>query len=647
MSSAEHLREFISQRLTAAAEEIFSEFQKTIGRYEEEVGRLDVTWKPGKKLRTADLPQHFICDKQLPADQRLRNQDKDSGSDREEPEPTRVKEEEGELCPSTEAEPLVLKQEADGFMVTPMFEESEEYEPEPSGEQLLSQSFGAAESSGQEGSRRRGFGSAGEEELKPKRRRPRNSRNTNASTAEKTETVTLDLEAVPASSSLTRDFSFPSLRTPPQSGSSQLWAARSRPSTPQMLKTWPETFQVPWEQMPQEIRSAVAEGKRPKPVERRKMVRVLAEEMRRYETHPTRTQCLTVVQNIVRQHPRSFADMTPSGSLLSGGYTSLLIQLKNRIENVNRAVGFSRHRRSKQKRGPSDTYGCARFQPGLPPGETEETVEQRRRRLVEIYSREGGAAAESAEVRALMELSFCLQRRHINTLPPPDLADLRARWPFLCTPPCIYAHFELLTDVDALRSLELSVGECGSAITQFFREKPTNKAVRDAVSEGQDGELTLRVVRLLMAHFGEDLSGLILLADPAADIEMTLRLPASPRLILHVSDAAGQLTVGGWRISLAGRVISEGVAPTFAAGLAAVFAIYYIFNLQYQDEAACTLEFIQRRFIGINPERGSKAKRGKVVSKKKGVIVQKKSSAVNTQVSRLLKDLLDFEWDFI
>ena len=54
-----------------------------------------------------------------------------------------------------------------------------------------------------------------------------------------------------------------------------------------------------------------------------------------------------------------------------------------------------------------------------------------------------------------------------------------------------------------------------------------------------------------------------------------------------------------------------------------------------------------RRFIGINPERGTKAKRGKVVSKKKGVIVQKKSPTVNTQVSMLLKKLLDFEWDFM
>ena len=39
---------------------------------------------------------------------------------------------------------------------------------------------------------------------------------------------------------------------------------------------------------------------------------------------------------------------------------------------------------------------------------------------------------------------------------------------------------------------------------------------------------------------------------------------------------------------------SEGITKTFSMGLAAVFAIYYIFNFQYQEEAACTLEFIQR-----------------------------------------------------
>ncbi|KAI4810371.1 hypothetical protein KUCAC02_019206 [Chaenocephalus aceratus] len=59
------------------------------------------------------------------------------------------------------------------------------------------------------------------------------------------------------------------------------------------------------------------------------------------------------------------------------------------------------------------------------------------------------------------------------------------------------------------------------------------------------------------------------------------------------------------------------------------------------------LLLFQRRFIGINPERGTKAIPGKVVSKKTAVIVQKKSTTVNTHVSTPLKNLLDFEWDFI
>ncbi|KAI4832563.1 hypothetical protein KUCAC02_015526 [Chaenocephalus aceratus] len=118
-----------------------------------------------------------------------------------------------------------------------------------------------------------------------------------------------------------------------------------------------------------------------------------------------------------------------------------------------------------------------------------------------------------------------------------------------------------------------------------------------------------------------------LVSATEADVETNITRTASPRLILL--GGTGQLTTGRrWMITLDGRVISEGITPTFLTGLTAVFAIYYVFNLQYQEEAACTLEFIQRRFIGINPESGTKAIRGKVVSKKTA-------------------NLLDFEWDFI
>ncbi|XP_072319748.1 uncharacterized protein [Eucyclogobius newberryi] len=102
-----------------------------------------------------------------------------------------------------------------------------------------------------------------------------------------------------------------------------------------------------------------------------------------------------------------------------------------------------------------------------------------------------------------------------------------------------------------------------------------------------------------------------------------------------------------WKVSLEGSIVSDGIQPTFGTGLAAVFSTYYNFNLEYPDEAVCTLEFIQRRYIGINPERGTKITRGEVVSKKNGKVTVKKTSTVNPRVSTLLRKLMDFEWDFI
>ena len=59
MSSVECLRELMNERLTAAAEEIFRVFQKTIVEYEEEINRqsrlLDIVWKPEIKLHRIGL----------------------------------------------------------------------------------------------------------------------------------------------------------------------------------------------------------------------------------------------------------------------------------------------------------------------------------------------------------------------------------------------------------------------------------------------------------------------------------------------------------------------------------------------------------------------------------------------------------------
>ncbi|PWA13929.1 hypothetical protein CCH79_00018108 [Gambusia affinis] len=50
MSSVKHLREFIRERLTAAAEEIFTEVEKIIVRYDEDIKLMETYWKPQIKL---------------------------------------------------------------------------------------------------------------------------------------------------------------------------------------------------------------------------------------------------------------------------------------------------------------------------------------------------------------------------------------------------------------------------------------------------------------------------------------------------------------------------------------------------------------------------------------------------------------------
>ncbi|KAK5616645.1 hypothetical protein CRENBAI_003053 [Crenichthys baileyi] len=64
MSSAQSLREFIRERLTTAAEEIFTEVDKTIVYYEEELNRqrrlLEKCWNSQINQQKIDVPQHYV-----------------------------------------------------------------------------------------------------------------------------------------------------------------------------------------------------------------------------------------------------------------------------------------------------------------------------------------------------------------------------------------------------------------------------------------------------------------------------------------------------------------------------------------------------------------------------------------------------------
>ncbi|XP_039862904.1 zinc finger protein 83-like isoform X2 [Simochromis diagramma] len=174
MSSVQYLREFIKERLTAVCEEIFSEVQKTIVQYEEEIHRqhrlLDISRKPDRNSHIIDLPQQHDCEEEEGLDkQQVCNQERNSSPDQEEPEPPQVKDEQEELCSSQEREQLGMKQETDIFMDTPTYEESSHSEQKLNSKQLLSHSSPEAESRDHEESHHVDSGFTSNTKLKKRR----------------------------------------------------------------------------------------------------------------------------------------------------------------------------------------------------------------------------------------------------------------------------------------------------------------------------------------------------------------------------------------------------------------------------------------------------------------------------------------------
>eukprot|EP00064_Thunnus_orientalis_P017306 superscaffoldBa00003645_g17387 len=141
--SLQMLRAVVDQRLTAAAEEIFVLFERSIAEYEEELSRskeenerqrklLDAVFNPQLQLHRADVQQLLESKEEVPTEQ----QERSSSLDQEDPEPPHIKEEQEELWTSEEGEQLQGLEEADitTFTLTlvPMTSEDDEEKPQSS-----------------------------------------------------------------------------------------------------------------------------------------------------------------------------------------------------------------------------------------------------------------------------------------------------------------------------------------------------------------------------------------------------------------------------------------------------------------------------------------------------------------------------------
>lgn len=179
--------------------------------------------------------------------------------------------------------------------------------------------------------------------------------------------------------------------------------------------------------------------------DRLQMIRVIVDAIRMHCPNPIRAECTQIAKNVVAQYPKTFADVTDEGGLLGSGYTSLLNQIKIRVEHVNRNNTLSRIRRPKRtnendgdasqsqpKNTCSQVDSCINWQPhDLPEGETVDSLDVKRQMLVTWYRKEGPRGAERGMVDDLMHITYLKQQQLINSSPPFRVSDVMQEWPFL------------------------------------------------------------------------------------------------------------------------------------------------------------------------------------------------------------------------
>ncbi|XP_060786670.1 uncharacterized protein LOC132892416 [Neoarius graeffei] len=349
---------------------------------------------------------------------------------------------------------------------------------------------------------------------------------------------------------------------------------------------------VPWHKMPPNLMLALREKKRPKPKERREMIRIVIDDVLAKERgRPGRGKLREIAKKIVQQYPSSFQDREMNGTTVIGtGYDSVFIQLENRLENISRPCTFNsrpaaeRGDEIRKKSSHSDRYGCVEWQPAV---ENTPELESKKDNLKNDFKTR---QLEESVVRKLMTDTYSIQRTAINN--GSTVKTLMEEWPFLFEAACMFDHTHTLLGLEVQTKLAEEVSRKGKGIKDFLQSRGIKMAPSNNL---------VQLISGIAKFFREKPEQLFHPSEESAAAALPLQ---STPCILTMGDHH-------YKIAVDQEVVNNHISSMIVA-LSYTFAAFYVFNIKYPKDMALTLEFIQRVFLGINPERGSKAeKKGK------------------------------------
>ncbi|XP_076857374.1 uncharacterized protein LOC143511681 [Brachyhypopomus gauderio] len=418
-------------------------------------------------------------------------------------------------------------------------------------------------------------------------------------------------------------------------------------STP-LLPNWIERFEIPWQRFPEELVQNLERQKRPSARQRREMVRIVVSEMMKICQNPTKHNTTEIAKMMVARYPKSLQDVI-DGDVIGPGYHSLVKQLQARVENVKRPDTPKVIKRkaasndddtdeipAEQKARVQDTYGCISWEPKhLPLSETVESQLEKKEEMKMLFKNNYSTDV----VKKLVKSTYYTQRKDINK--GASIQKLCQEWPFLFNEVGMPAHFQELTGMNLMETFLANVDKKGARLLKFLRyvdaqkrKQVLNALLKLQTERGQSTGCSQEVIEmllLLLAHFDEKeelLFHCVEMTSLAEDVQME-NMPLTPFIIVCGSSC---FAAERFMLSIDKKIVNDHIT-TFTSAICLMFGSYYCFNIHYPVELRSTLEFLQRCFFSINPEKGTK-----VESKKKKVF------SVNPRVLTLISDIADHEW---
>lgn len=244
-----------------------------------------------------------------------------------------------------------------------------------------------------------------------------------------------------------------------------------------------------------------------KPSERRELIRVLADEILNYSTNPSKKLVKIVARNCVSKY--IVLEDNIEDVKLGNGYESLAHQIYTRIENLRRKPyvdsGISNddnlnevQEKRKRKYSVLDSYGCVQWDPPFPMNDTEETLSLKKKRLLEKSNK---------DVPTLIIGTYYLQRKDING--GMTICNLMKEYPPLFYDIGMFCHFQILTDIDILKTLEQNVSSKQKDILSFLKSSRKKNIINFFHDSQKGANEFLNLIIGIARYFEEDESFLI------------------------------------------------------------------------------------------------------------------------------------------